>query len=110
MIDAFYPGGCELRLKASEFKQISDLAHERFGLELKSGKEALVAARLGKRLRKRGFHSFSEYYGHVLSDRTGEALIELIDSLTTNHTSFFRERAHFEFLASAVSDEFREKS
>jgi len=33
-----------LTLKESEFRQISQLAHERFGLELKPGKEALVAA------------------------------------------------------------------
>ena len=96
----------EVVLKEREFRAISDLAHERFGLELKPGKEALVASRLGKRLRQRGFKTFDDYYQHVLADRTGEALIELIDSLTTNHTSFLRERAHFEFLSRAVVEEF----
>jgi len=95
----------EVVLKDREFQQISELAHQRFGLELKPGKEALVASRLGKRLRQKGFKSFAAYYEHVLSDRTGEALVELIDSLTTNHTSFMRERAHFEFLARAVVEE-----
>jgi chemotaxis protein methyltransferase CheR len=94
-----------LVLEPREFQQISRLAHERFGLELKPGKEALVSSRLGKRLRQRGFQSFDQYYRHVLADKTGEALIELIDSLTTNHTSFLRERAHFEFLARAVKEE-----
>ena len=75
---------------------------ERFGLDLKRGKEALVAARLGKKLRQLGFQTFADYYRHVLADSTGEALIELIDALTTNHTSFLRERAHFEFLARAA--------
>ncbi|HUA77868.1 MAG TPA: protein-glutamate O-methyltransferase CheR, partial [Acetobacteraceae bacterium] len=36
----------------------------------------------------------------------GDALVELIDALTTNHTSFLRERAHFEFLARAAKEEF----
>jgi chemotaxis protein methyltransferase CheR len=99
-------GSKEIVLKEREFRQISELAHQRFGLDLKPGKEALVASRLGKRLRQRGFTTFDDYYQHILSDRTGEALIELIDSLTTNHTSFLRERAHFEFLARAVVDEF----
>jgi chemotaxis protein methyltransferase CheR len=103
-------GGGELKLTANEFRQISDLAYERFGLDLKRGKEALVAARLGKKLRKLGFATFAEYHRHVLADSTGEALIELIDALTTNHTSFLRERAHFEFLARAVNEEFREVS
>jgi chemotaxis protein methyltransferase CheR len=100
--------GDAVTLTASEFRQISELAYQRFGLDLKKGKEALVAARLGKRLRQKGIKSFADYYRHVLDDATGEALVELIDSLTTNHTSFMRERAHFEFLARAAQEEFRE--
>ncbi len=100
----------ELKLTAGEFRQIADLAYQRFGLDLKSGKEALVAARLGKKLRKLGFATFAEYHRYVLADSSGDALIELIDALTTNHTSFLRERAHFEFLARAVNEEFREIS
>ena len=103
-------GPGELKLTEAEFRQISDLAYQRFGLDLKRGKEALVAARLGKKLRKLGFQTFAEYHRHVLADATGDALIELIDALTTNHTSFLRERAHFEFLARAVNEEFREIS
>jgi len=100
-------GARELQLTAGEFRQIADLAYQRFGLDLKRGKEALVAARLGKKLRKLGFSTFAEYHRHVLADASGDALIELIDALTTNHTSFLRERAHFEFLARAVKEEFR---
>jgi len=99
--------GAELKLTANEFRQIRDLAYQRFGLDLKTGKEALVAARLGKKLRKLGFETFAEYHRHVLADASGEALIELIDALTTNHTSFLRERAHFEFLARAANEELR---
>ncbi len=103
-------GGGEIKLTANEFRQISDLAYQRFGLDLKRGKEALVAARLGKKLRKLGFQTFAEYHRHILADSTGDALIELIDALTTNHTSFLRERAHFEFLARAANEELREAS
>jgi chemotaxis protein methyltransferase CheR len=103
--DARAEGG-DLQLTSSEFRQISELAYRRFGLDLKRGKEALVAARLGKKLRKLGFATFSEYHRHVLADSTGDALVELIDALTTNHTSFLRERAHFEFLARAANEEF----
>jgi len=101
------PPAGELKLSASEFQQIRELAYQRFGLDLKRGKEALVASRLGKKLRQLGFRSFAEYHRHVLADSTGDALVELIDALTTNHTSFLRERAHFEFLARAANDEFR---
>ena len=91
-----------LALKPKEFATISALAREEFGLELGKGKEQLVAARVGKLMRKLGFTIFRDYYQHVQGDRTGEALVELIDALTTNHTSFFRERAHFDFLVHRV--------
>jgi chemotaxis protein methyltransferase CheR len=101
------PAGDDLKLTPAEFREISELAYRRFGLDLKRGKEALVASRLGKKLRKLGFRTFAEYHRHVLADSTGDALIDLIDALTTNHTSFLRERAHFEFLARAANEEFR---
>jgi chemotaxis protein methyltransferase CheR len=56
-------------------------------------------------MRHLGFHKFRDYYQHVQGDRTGEALVELIDALTTNHTSFFREPAHFDFLVGRVFPE-----
>ena len=55
----------------SEARRVSpdrQLAHERFGLDLKPGKEALVAARLARSCASAGFGSFTEYYRHVLSD------------------------------------------
>ncbi|MGB7548163.1 MAG: protein-glutamate O-methyltransferase CheR [Terracidiphilus sp.] len=91
-----------LALTAKEFATICELAREEFGLELGKGKEQLVAARLGKLMRKLGFTSFRDFYKHVQGDRSGDALVELIDVLTTNHTSFFREQAHFDFLVQRV--------
>ncbi len=85
-------------LTAAEFDRIRRLAHEKFGLDLKHGKQELVAARLGKILRGSGFRTFGEYYEYVASDHTGEALTSLVDALTTNYTSFLREPAHFDFL------------
>ncbi|HML18495.1 MAG TPA: protein-glutamate O-methyltransferase CheR [Bryobacteraceae bacterium] len=95
-------------LTESDFRRISQLAYDLFGLHLSAGKEGLVRARLGKKIRQGGFRSFAEYHRHVLADRTGEALIELIDSLTTNYTCFYRERAHFDFLTQELTGELRD--
>ncbi|MEG2016216.1 MAG: protein-glutamate O-methyltransferase CheR, partial [Oscillospiraceae bacterium] len=43
-------------------------------------------------------NSFAEYYNYVLSDKTGEALTEMINKITTNYTYFMREPKHFDFL------------
>lgn len=99
-----------LALTAREFAAISHLAREEFGLELGQGKEQLVAARLGQLMRRLGFSRFRDFYRHLESDSTGEALVQLIDVLTTNHTSFFREQAHFDFLAQHLFTERRPAS
>jgi len=89
-------------LEPQEFEQIRQLAHRTFGLDLRSGKEELVSARLQRLLRAEGFRSFHHYYRHVLEDRTGEALAAMVDALATNHTSFLREPDHFDFLRQSV--------
>ncbi len=87
---------------AKEFRELSELVYEHAGIDLRRGKEQLLATRLGKKLRELKLRSFREYYRYVLEDKTGEALIALVDALTTNHTSFFREPAHFEFLCRTI--------
>ncbi len=76
--------------------------YERSGITLHSGKRALVLARLQKRLRSGGFGSFKDYLGYVESDTSGAEVTALLDAIATNHTSFFREPQHFEFLRSTV--------
>jgi chemotaxis protein methyltransferase CheR len=92
-------------LAPQEFEQIRQLAYRTFGLDLKSGKEELVSARLRKLVRGGGFHSFQDYYRSILHDRSGESLLAMIDALATNHTSFLREPDHFQFLRDQVIPE-----
>lgn len=87
-----------LVLTEKDFREISNLVYEHCGINLHEGKKELVRARLAKRLRLGNFKTFPEYIEHVLADRTGQEFSMLIDSLSTNLTSFFREEQHFEFL------------
>ncbi|MGQ9919228.1 MAG: CheR family methyltransferase [Bryobacteraceae bacterium] len=89
-------------LTEREFREIRELAYRSFGLDLKPGKEALVNARLARRMEELGLGSLSEYVETVKRDRTGEELERLINALTTNHTSFLREPQHFALLREAV--------
>lgn len=88
-----------LELKEKEFRKISNLVYRHCGINLHEGKKELVRARLAKRLRLGKFRTFSEYMKHVLNDSTGYEFSLLIDSLSTNLTSFFRGGEHFGFLA-----------
>lgn len=51
-----------MELKESDFQKISRLVYEQCGINLHDGKKELVKARLGKRLRRGNFSSFSDYY------------------------------------------------
>ncbi|MBL8174177.1 MAG: protein-glutamate O-methyltransferase CheR [Bryobacterales bacterium] len=92
-------------LSAGEFREISRMAYEYAGLDLGENKTQLVLARLGKKLREMQIPTFSEYCRRVREDRTGESMVAMIDALTTNHTSFLREGAHFDFLSRVVLPE-----
>ena len=96
-------------LGTRDFEQIRELAHGAFGLDLKPGKEDLVSSRLRRVVRKGRFHSFQDYYRHVVADRTGTALAAMIDALATNHTAFLREPDHFTLLREEVLPAFAKR-
>lgn len=96
-------------LTAREFDQFRKLAYDTAGINLQEGKEQLLSARLNRKMRELSINSYEEYYRFVTRDVTGEALITLIDALTTNHTSFFREAAHFDFLRHTVLPTLRDR-
>jgi len=91
-----------VRLTDVELSRIVRLVYERSGITLHSGKRALVLARLQKRLRAGGFSSFRDYLSHVDADASGAEVTALLDAIATNHTSFFREAQHFDFLRSTI--------
>lgn len=88
----------EVVLSDSEFRLISDLVYRHCGINLHDGKKELVRARLAKRLRLCNIASFSEYIDYVLKDSSGREFGHLVDCVSTNLTSFFREMQHFDYL------------
>lgn len=82
----------------ADFDKVQALIYQRAGISLHDGKHAMVYSRLARRLRETGHRSFSEYL-HWLEGHDGPEWQEFINALTTNLTSFFRERHHFDILA-----------
>lgn len=91
-----------MNLDKKDFRKVQDMLHEYSGIYLHDGKQALVRARLMKRMRKHEFTSFWEYLNHVEKDESGAEFFSLIDVLTTNKTSFFRENQHFDFMRDEI--------
>jgi chemotaxis protein methyltransferase CheR len=90
------------RLTGGQFATIRDLVFRVCGINLHEGKEGLVQSRLARQLRKLGLADFDQYIEHVHADGTGRALSDLVDALTTNKTSFFRESRHFDLLRDEI--------
>jgi len=85
-------------MKDSEFEFIRSVVYERSRINLGPDKRELVSARLGKRLRATNAPDLNAYCQLLRSPNAEEELGNLIDAISTNHTFFFRENAHFEFL------------
>lgn len=102
-----------IRLSTQEFRLIKNLVQEKFGIHLGEQKRSLIVQRLQKELQAGGFSSYREYYNYVVQDPSGQALLNLGDLMSTNHTYFFREGKHFEFIKRSalpqIIGDFRER-
>jgi chemotaxis protein methyltransferase CheR len=87
----------------STFNQFRQIVRDKSGISLGPGKEALVSARVGKRMGALNIPDHDAYLRFVLDDHSGEELIHLIDAISTNVTGFFREPTHFDFLGRVVA-------
>lgn len=95
-------------LSENEFDNLSRLVYERFGIHLPLEKRMMVNVRLQKVLRRMGMSSFHQYYEYLIRSPSSEPLIEFANHITTNHTFFFREKEHFDYLVKRILPEMTE--
>lgn len=89
-------------LGEAEFRRIAEFLHKETGITLARSKMDLVQGRLTRRLRALRISSFAEYVDLIGNDDAGEERRQLINALTTNLTSFFREAHHFDYLGDTI--------
>ncbi|MBF0100503.1 MAG: protein-glutamate O-methyltransferase CheR [Desulfobacterales bacterium] len=85
-------------LTEKHYRELFDLVYQASGIKLNSEKKALVSAKIAKRLRVTKLNSAAEYVAWIKKDPIEFA--EFIDTVTTNHTYFFRENVACEYLVS----------
>lgn len=84
-----------------EFQLFQALIFKEAGIELAPVKKPLLIGRLAHRLRNLQLSSFNDYYNYLVKDNSGE-MVQMLDSICTNETHFFREPQHFAFLEDEV--------
>ncbi len=92
-----------IKITESEYIKFKKIIYTSTGIELKDNKQNLIESRLMKRLRHHNLVSYTQYYDLILKDAT--ELQFMINQVTTNETSFFRENKHFDYLAHKILPE-----
>lgn len=88
----------EFSLSEAEYRTIRDRVYDLAGIKLGDQKQDLVYSRLTKRIRALGLADFASYL-EFLDDPQGQHEVEqMLNALTTNLTSLFREAHHFDHL------------
>ena len=87
-----------VQITDQEFELFRSFIYDNFGINLTDAKRALLMNRLQKILKQKRITSFQAYYDTIQKDKTSNEVSTLVDAISTNHTFFFREKAHFDFL------------
>ena len=99
----------EFHYTEKDFNTVRKLVAEQTGIHLTDAKKDLVYGRLSKRIRNLGLSSFQDYIEFVKNNHE-EELVNFINAITTNLTSFFRENHHFEYLSKTLLPNIIEKN
>jgi len=92
----------EPEMTKSEFEMIRDYVHEKSGMFFAENKMYLVKNRLIKRMADLDIKTYKDYFYHVKYDTSLKEFNELMNSLTTNETSFFRNEPQLVSFSSEV--------
>jgi chemotaxis protein methyltransferase CheR len=97
-------------LPADDFSYLSQLMHERAAIVLEPGKEYLALSRLDPVAREMGVGSVAALVDVLRGEEASSQLHDqVIDALTTNETTFFRDFNPFESLRTDVLPEVLER-
>jgi chemotaxis protein methyltransferase CheR len=93
-----------MEIDRASFEAFRELVYGRAGIVLGEGKQALVGSRIGKRMRQLGLERFPDYLDWVKGDGGEDEMTQMLDAISTNVTSFFREAEHFAFLRARLDE------
>ena len=91
-------------MKQASYDALREFVYRHAGIQLGNSKQALVLARVGQRLRALGMDDPDLYLRQVLEQQDDDEIVHLLDAISTNFTSFFREEAHFHRLTTLLRE------
>ncbi len=88
-----------------DFDCLRKIVNGRAGIVVADEKYDMFYSRLARRVRLLGLKDFKEYCDLIKNEKDDSEVIQLVNAITTNLTSFFRENHHFEFLSGTAVPE-----
>jgi chemotaxis protein methyltransferase CheR len=89
----------------ADYRFLSELVNQRAGITFGPQKKEMVYARLSRRLRALDLPDFAAYREFLTREEGRTEIENLVNAVTTNITSFFREAHHFDHIAQTVLPE-----
>jgi len=97
--------GLQLQLTEPELKLLQALVYQECGMHFDSRRAHFLQDRLQRRVRECQLDSFYSYYRLLISREGKEELSKLLENLTVNETSFFRNKAQLDLFHKHVLDD-----
>lgn len=87
-------------LSDAEFEMFRKVIYDESGITFSGTNRSVLDSRIRELLRQKKLDSVAKYYTLILQDK--EEMKEMLDSVTTNLTHFFRTQPHFDALINYV--------
>lgn len=94
-----------MTIGAADFGFVRDLVRKRSAIILEEGKEYLVESRLGMLARNEGFGSVEQLIAELRTRSLTGLQRKVVEAMTTNETTFFRDAYPFEALHGTILPE-----
>jgi chemotaxis protein methyltransferase CheR len=94
-----------VQFSEAEMRLLQALIYQECGMYFDARRTHFLQDRLQRRLRECRMDSFYSYYRLLISDNGKQELSQLLENLTVNETSFFRNKAQLELFHKHILDE-----
>ena len=91
-----------MTIAAASFAYVRELVHRRSAIYLEAGKEYLVESRLQPIVQASGESTLDRLVSRLRSSPEGSLHAQVVEAMTTNETSWFRDRHPFSTLESVI--------
>jgi chemotaxis protein methyltransferase CheR len=92
-------------LTEAELKLVQALVYQECGMHFDDRRVPFLQDRLTRRLKESGIDSFYSYYRLLISQQGKQELARLLENLTVNETSFFRNKAQLDLFQREILED-----